>query len=52
LSDGTHLRIHKAALTDFASMKRAHKEDTLLEVDHVPWFNSDKVRTDSQYLNP
>jgi len=28
LSDGNHLRIHKAALTDFASMKLAHKEDT------------------------
>ena len=52
LSDGTHLSIHEAALTDFASMTLAHKEDTRFEVDLVPWSNGDKVRTDSEYLTP
>jgi alpha-glucosidase len=52
LSDGTHLSIHEAALTDFASMTLAHKEDTRFEVDLVPWSNGDRVRTDSEYLTP
>jgi len=52
LSDGTHLRIHDAALTEFASMTLAHKEDTRFEVDHFPWSNGDKDRTDSEYLTP
>jgi alpha-glucosidase len=52
LSDGTHLRIHEAALTEFASMTLAHKEDTRFEVDHFPWSNGDKDRTDSEYLTP
>ena len=52
LSDGTHLSIHEATLTDFASMTLAHKEDTRFEVDLVPWSNGDKVRTDSEYLTP
>ena len=52
MSDGTHLSIHEAALTDFASMTLAHKEDTRFEVDLVPWSNGDKVRTDSEYLTP
>ena len=52
LSDGTHLSIHEAALTDFASMKLAQKEDTRFEVDLVPWSNCDKVRTYSEYLTP
>jgi alpha-glucosidase len=52
LSDGAHLSIHKAALIDFASMTLAHNEDTRFEVDHVPWSNGDKVRTDSEYLTP
>jgi alpha-glucosidase len=52
LSDGTHLSIYEAALTDFASMTIANKEDTRFEVDLVPWSNGDKVRTDSEYLTP
>ncbi len=52
LSDGTHLRILEAALTNFASMTLAHKEDTRFEVDYVTCSNGDKVRTDSEYLTP
>ena len=52
LSDGPHLSIHEAALTDFPPMTLAHKEDTRFEVDLVPWSNGDKVRTDSEYLTP
>jgi alpha-glucosidase len=52
LSDGTHLSIHEAVLTDFASMTLTHKENTRFEMDLVPWSNGDKVRTDSEYLTP
>jgi hypothetical protein len=47
-----HLRIHKAALIDFASMTLAHNEDTRFAVDHDQWSNGDKVRTDIEYLTP
>ncbi|WP_026166718.1 glycoside hydrolase family 97 protein [Gracilimonas tropica] len=51
-NDGTHLSIHEAALTDFASMTLANNGNNSLEVDLVPWKNGDKVRGSAPHKSP
>ena len=51
-SNGLHLAIHEAALTDYASMTLARSDSTHLTCDLVPWSDGIKVKTAAPMKSP
>lgn len=51
-SDGTHLSIHEASLTNYSSMQIVGQTSTKLHCDLAPWSNGDKVRTTIPFKTP
>jgi alpha-glucosidase len=49
---GTHLSIHEAALTDWASMALVNMGNGILECDLVPWSDGTKVRGKAPAVSP
>ncbi len=51
-SDGLHLSIHEAALTDYASMTLLHGGGDTLQCELVPWSDGVKVRGRTPHRTP
>lgn len=51
-SDGIHLSIHEANLTDYSSMQVFYNEKNQLNCDLAPWSNGDKVRLHLPFQTP
>ena len=50
--DGTHLALHEAALTDFASMTLENTGGTTLKANLVPWPDGIKVKARTPHVSP
>lgn len=52
-SKGTHISIHEAALTDYADMTLARKDNSLsFEAELAPWSDGSKVKTSTGTTTP
>lgn len=51
-SNGLHISIHEAALTNYASMTLKSTAKNTLEAELVPWQNGDKVRAQLPFNTP
>lgn len=50
--DGTHISIHEAALTDYASMTLKHSQGNGLTAELVPWQDGTKVKAQTPFRTP
>lgn len=50
--DGLYVAIHEAALTDYAAMTLAVRDDGSLACDLVPWSDGTKVKANTPFVTP